>query len=278
MLRSTRVATWIAVVVLGLTARFRPRVARALVAVAIGTLGIAHGATDDATLERVGFRPRGGRATISLVYGSLAIVTFLAARRAPKLAARALSLLSWFHFGRGDANFARACGSDVDARFEAMVRGAIPLFITGDDVRSRAIASATVACAARHALAGRYADAADLALPTGLLLAIAPRLGFGIYFGAWHSVRHTVLLLERDSRGGSASVRWQRFAWESLPNVAIALGVGALAYAIARASDKPSFGMTNDDESEAIAGALILAITVPHEIAVGIIERRARLA
>ena len=122
MLRSTRVATWIAVVILGLIARFKPRAARAIVAVAIGTLGIAHGATDDATLERVGFRPRGGRATISLVYGSIAIVTFFAARRAPKLAARALFVLSWFHFGRGDANFARACGSHVDANFEALAR------------------------------------------------------------------------------------------------------------------------------------------------------------
>jgi len=278
MLRSTRVATWIAVVILGLIARFKPRAARAIVAVAIGTLGIAHGATDDATLERVGFRPRGGRATISLVYGSIAIVTFFAARRAPKLAARALFVLSWFHFGRGDANFARACGSHVDANFEALVRGAIPLFIAGDDVRSRVTASATVAYAARHALAGRYADAADLALPTALLLAIVPRLGFGIYFGAWHSVRHTVLLLERDSRGGNARVRWQRFARESLPNVAIALGVGALAYALSRAGDKPSFATMDDAENEAIAGALILAITVPHEIAVGIIERRARLA
>lgn len=278
MLRSTRAATWLAVIVLGLFARFQPRVARAIVSVAIGTLGIAHGATDDATLVRVGFRPRGGRATISLAYGSLAIVTFLAARRAPKRAARALQLLSWYHFGRGDANFARACGSRVDARFEAVVRGAIPLLVAGDDSRSRAFAGAIFACAARHALAGRYADAIDLALPAGVLLASAPRLGFGIYFGTWHAVRHTVLLLERDARGGTARTRWQRFARESMPNVAIAASVAALACALVRSKGTTADAMVKDDANEAIAGALILAITVPHEIAVGIIERRARTA
>ena len=274
MLRGTRVATWIGIVVLGLTARLRPQVARVIVAVAIGTLGIAHGATDDATLVRVGFRPRGGRTMISLVYGTLAVLTFLAARRAPKLAARALVVLSWFHFGCGDANFARACGSPSDARIEALVRGALPLFIAGSDTRSRAFASAAFGYAARHAIAGRYADAADVALPTGLLLAVAPRLGFGIYFGAWHAVRHTVLLLERDSRGGTKGERWLRFAQESAPNVAIALGIGALAFGLVRASDTATLERTN--ENEAIVGALILAITVPNEIAVGIIERRAR--
>ena len=278
MLRTTRAATWAAVIALGLAARLKPRVARAIVAVAIGTLGIAHGATDDATLVRVGFRPRGGRVTISLAYGSLAIVTFLAARRAPKLAARALQILSWFHFGHGDANFARACGSQVDARFEAAVRGAIPLFIAGNDPQSRAIASGAVAFGIRHALAGRYADAVDLALPAGLLLASEPRLGFGIYFGLWHAVRHTMLLLERDARGGSTRTRWQRFARESAPNVAIALAGGILAYALARANGSTRVAMVGDGANEAIAGALILAITVPHEIAVGIIERRTRTA
>lgn len=278
MLRSARAGTWIAVVVLGLTARLQPRVARGIVAVAIGTLGIAHGATDDATLVRSGIRPRGGRVAISLAYGSLALMTFLAARRAPEFAARALGLLSWFHFGRGDAHYARACGSRVDARFEAIVRGAIPILIAGNDARSRAFASGIFAWAVRHTLAGRYADAADLALPTGLLLAVAPRLGFGIYFGMWHAVRHTVLLLERDARGGTARARWQRFARESAPNVAIALGIGALAYVLDRKNESTTLAMVDDDANEAIARALILAITVPHEIAVAIIERRARTA
>ncbi len=277
-LRRTRIATWFAVVSIGALARRSPTSARAIVFPIVATIGIAHGATDDAMLARAGIRPRGGRATISLAYGTLAVATFALARRNPRLASRALALVSHLHFGCGDAAFARACGSAIDMRVGAFVRGALPLWIAGTGARSRAVAALATVIAARHALRGRSADALDLVLPSALLLAIPPRLGFAIYFAAWHSVRHTALVIARDARGGDPFARAGRFAWESAPNVAIAIGVAALAFAWERANARRAGAADRlaSADTEAIAGALILAITVPHEIAVRALERRAQ--
>ena len=269
-LRRTRIATWLAVASLGSLASRSPPFARAIVFPIIATIGVAHGATDDAMLARVGIRPRGGRATISLAYGTVAVATFALARRFPQVATRAFAIVSHLHFGSGDAAFARACGSTIDMRVGSFVRGALPLWIAGTDARSRAVAALATVVAARHAIRGRSADALDLVLPSALLLAIPPRLGFAIYFAAWHSVRHTALILARDPRGGGASERAGRFAFESAPNVAIAVGVAALAFAWERTNARGTA------DTEAIAGALILAITVPHELAVRALEQRAR--
>ncbi|GAC1398125.1 MAG: hypothetical protein NVSMB59_18890 [Vulcanimicrobiaceae bacterium] len=272
-LRGTRVATWTSVVVLGIVARRNVALARAAIVVFIATVGIAHGATDDALLARAGVRPRGGRTTISALYGTAAVATFALARRMPGTASRALAALSCYHFGAGDAAFARACGSHDMGVWDTVVRGALPLGIAGRDGRSRAIAALAYLTVARYVAEGRLADALDLALPTALLSATQPRLGFAIYFGAWHAVRHTALILDRDVRGGTPSARYGRFVRESAPNVAIALGVAALAVAWERRAPR----VTRDDAAtEALAGALVLAITVPHEIAVGMLERRSR--
>jgi len=270
IVRSARRATWLAVVMIGMLARVRPRIARTLAFAFIGTLGIAHGATDDALLHRIGYRPRGGRVALSLTYGSLAIVTFIAARRAPKTAARTLFALSWLHFGSGDVAFARACGSGAHPVYESFLRGALPLCIAGTDVRSRGVAMLACLVAARHATRGEYADALDLALPTLLLLLTPRRFGFAIYFGTWHAVRHTALLLERDSRGGTFAGRARRYVRESFGNVAIALTTAAVAFAASPAISTRRAG----GDAEDVIGALILAITVPHQIAVWLFERR----
>lgn len=270
IVRSARVATWLGVVALGSLARVRPRAARAIAFVLVGTLGVAHGATDDATLFRIGVRPRGGRLALSAAYGALAIATFVVARRSPEFAARALFALSWFHFGNGDATFARACGSRGKLAMQTFLRGGPPLCVAETDPRSLGFAGLAALGALGFATRGAFADALDLALPTALLLATPKRFGFAIYFGAWHSVRHTALLLERDSRGGTFRARATRFARESFGNVAIALAAGALAFAL---SPKISLREAAPD-NEDVFGALILAITVPHQIAVLLFEGR----
>ncbi len=245
----------------------------------VGSVGIAHGATDVDAVQRIGIRPRGGRWTLSIAYGLLAIATFALARRSPKRAARALLGLSVWHFGSGDVAFAAACGSRVRGIAESLVRGAMPLFIAGRSPRSLAAAALAAGWSASHLRTARYDDALDFAIPTALLLAAPPRLGFGIYFGAWHSVRHTALLLERDTRAGSERDRALRFARESAPNVAIAVLAGIIAYAL----DRRGFGaatasppsMQAERSRENVVGALILAITVPHQIAVTLLERDA---
>ena len=269
-MRDARIATWFAVFALGTLAKVWPNAARAVAFALVGTLGVAHGATDDTNLHRIGYRPRGGRFALSAAYGTLAIATFVLARRAPDLAGRALFALSWLHFGSGDAAFARACGGRDRFSTEAFVRGALPLCIAGTGSGSRAVAAVAALAALAHVARGRVADALDLTIPTTLLLATPERFGFAIYFGAWHSVRHTALLLERDARGGSLAVRAGRFARESFGNVAIALAAGVLAFI---ASPKISVRRADVDHED-VFGALILAITVPHQLAVWLFERR----
>ena len=270
IVRDARVATWFAAGALGALATVRPQIARAIAFALVGTIGIAHGATDDALLHRLGYPPRGGRLALSAAYGALAVATFVAARRAPKIASRALFAVSWLHFGSGDAAFARACGSRLAMAPETVLRGAIPLCIAGSGARSRAVAAVAAVAALRHGARGDRASALDLALPAALLIAAPARLGFGIYFGAWHAIRHTALLLERDARGGTPVARALRFARESIGNVAIALATAAVAFALSPKIAPRDAAVDRDD----VFGALILAITVPHQIAVWLFERR----
>ncbi len=269
IVRGTRVLTWVCTPNLGVLARVRPRTARALTLALVGTVGIAHGATDVGALGRIGFRPRGGAATLSIGYGVLAVATFVTARRMPKLASRALYGLSAWHFGSGDLAFARAASSAVHGVPDALLRGVMPLSISGTVGASYAVASATALRAAWHLRAGEPADALDLAIPTVLLLGSKPREGFAVYFGAWHALRHTALLLARDPRGGSERERSLRFARESTPNTLIAIAAGVVAYFL----DRRSSAMRAADDD--VFGALILAITVPHQLAVGLLERHA---
>ncbi len=277
IVRRARLMTWAAVATLGVLARVRISIARVIAFTFVGSVGIAHGATDVDILERIGLAPAGGKRTLSVAYGLLALTTFVIARRVPELAGRALLGLSLWHFGSGDVAFARACGSRVRGKCESVVRGTMPLFIAGTGRRSAAVATLAFARAVAHVRDGEFADALDLALPAALLLAIPPRLGFAIYFGAWHSIRHTALLLERDVRHGNGRERALRFARESLPNVFIAVLSGAIAYALDRR--KPAAGLMRPSRSNGrkddVFGALILAITVPHQIAVTLFERHA---
>jgi hypothetical protein len=269
MIRTARALTWLATGVLGALALGRPPLARAVATALVATVGIAHGATDDAMLARIGIVPPRGRRLVSLLYGLLALGTFRAARRSPKSASRALFTLAWLHFGAGDAAFARACGSRSHGALAALIRGAPPLCIGGRGARSNAVFAAALCSAAGHALVRAYADALDIALPAVLLYAMpvqSSRLGFTIYFGAWHAPRHLALILARDPRGGTSQQRLARFLLEALPNVALALAFGGVAYVLG--------GSGSADED--FAGALILAITVPHQLAVWLLERDAR--
>jgi hypothetical protein len=217
-------------------------------------------------LERLRIGP--GRLKISIAYGIVAIGVYAIARRFPLAGTRALHAVSWAHFGSGDAAFARHCGSRGIEPLEAFARGGVPLSIGGRGARSAW--SFVVACAygAFGLARGEAADALDVALPAAVLYATPARLGFGVYFATWHSPRHLALILERDPRGGSYLQRFARFARESAPNVAVASAFGALAFAFdgARAP------------REDLVTALILGITIPHQIAVWILEYRSRAA
>jgi hypothetical protein len=264
--RGARAATWAACGTLGAATLVAPKLARALVVGLTTTIGIAHGATDAAMLERLRIGP--GRLNISIGYGIVAIGVYALARRFPFAATRALRAVSWAHFGSGDAAFARHCGSRGIEPLEAFARGGVPLSIGGRDPRSAWSFVAACVYAALGAVRGDAADALDVALPAAVLYAAPARLGFGVYFATWHSPRHLALILERDPRGGSYLERFTRFARESAPNVAVASAFGALAFA---------FDRTRAPREDLVT-AIILGITVPHQIAVWIVEYRTRVA
>jgi hypothetical protein len=262
--RGARFATWIALPAIGALAKRSPDAARLLLVALIGTIGIGHGANDDAILARLEPDLPGGRVTISASYGVLFTTVFALAMRFPSTAERGLAMLSVWHFGNGDAALARAAGSRSRSPFEALVRGLVPLTISSERMRAwRALPA--LGYAAFHAYRGESADALDVALPAVTLALTPAPFGFASYFGAWHAPRHLAVVLQRDERGGSARERFVRFVRESLRNLAISGIIGAVSYALLRHRDPHE-----------IFVALTLGVTVPHEAAVWYAERAAR--
>ncbi len=256
MIATARQATWLALPLLAGLGRISPGFARAVTFLLVGTVGVAHGANDDLILSRLLPATPGGRNTISLAYGATAFGVFALAQRVPQTATRALSLLSAFHFGSGDAAFARACMPAAGSHpVDAIVRGLIPLTI---DRRRRPMLIVAAVCAVVHAFRERRADALDIAVPAATLALASESLGFAAYFAAWHAPRHLALVIEHDRRGGTPFLRLRTFARESLRNTLLAFALGALALALAR----------RKTPTRSTATALILGITVPHQLAV----------
>jgi hypothetical protein len=262
---TVRRATWIALPLIAGLGRVSPSLARAITFGLVGTIGIAHGANDDRILARLVPRFPGGRTAISLGYFALALGVFALAARAPRSADRALKLLTWYHFGSGDVALARACGTPPPF-IDTFARGAIPLVVTAQGRRTGP--ALALAYALSQLVRGETSNALDVAVPA-VTLAFAPAsLGFATYFGAWHAPRHLALVLERDERAGSFRSRLHTFARESTRNTLLAFAVGAASFALLRDRAEP----------RALATALILAITVPHEGVVWFAERAARRA
>ncbi len=263
--RAMRVATWVALPAVALLARRSSTAARALTGLAIGTLGVAHGASDDLILIRLlpGFP--GGRVAISAAYAAATLGVMAAAWRAPTTADRALSLVTWYHFGSGDVALARVADERESSIFEAFVRGAIPLCGRDTDRRTGmgAIAAATaLACIVR----GDIANALDVALPASVIATASAPFGFATYFGFWHAPRHLALVLARAGSNDGFIRRLTRFSRESARNVGLALALGAVVFARGRNID-----------SKRTFVALTLGVTVPHQLAVWFAERCARL-
>ena len=188
-----------------------------------------------------------------------------AAWRAPATADRALSLVTWYHFGSGDAALARVVDTRKSSIFEAIVRGLIPLYGrgTGRRIGMGAIAAATaLACIAR----GDIANALDVALPAGVIATAPAPLGFAAYFGFWHAPRHLALVLARAGSNDGFLQRLGRFSRESARNIGLAMAFGAVVLTRGRTID-----------SKRTFVALTLGVTLPHQLAVWYAERCARL-
>lgn len=113
--------------------------------------------------------------------------------------------------------------------------------------------------------AGRRREVAELLLLTVTFLVVPPYAAFGVYFGLWHAARHTVRLVALPLPGGAVDLRagLRRYLYgAALPTA------GALALLLA---------VWRTDSSSLLAAQLatLVALTAPHVIVVGGLDRQA---
>ncbi|WP_018334078.1 Brp/Blh family beta-carotene 15,15'-dioxygenase [Actinomycetospora chiangmaiensis] len=123
---------------------------------------------------------------------------------------------------------------------------------------------------------GRRAAAGELALLTALFLVVPPLAAFGLYFGAWHGLRHLARLVALDP-ANAADLGQRRLArpvgrvlrQAALPTTAVLAALGVLL-AVPGLAGRAVEGLVP-------AGlALVLALTVPHMAVVAVMDRRQR--
>jgi Brp/Blh family beta-carotene 15,15'-monooxygenase len=268
-----------------------------LLAVAV-VVGLPHGAVDHllplwngATMDR--------RRWALLLAGYLAAALgALAAMFFEPRATMALLALAALHFGCGEVAVAALRSGRAPSAIRAVavavgvgitiVAGPLALHASVTDVllagihpdlpasvtpgvRIAALVTGLTTGALGVVLAAREGDpvtAAEVATLLTLPLIVPPLAAFAVFFGAWHAPRHTLRLLLEDPRN-AADLRsdrlgrpLRRFLRTAAPTTALAaVGIGVLA-AVA-ASGAP-----------AVALAVLLALTVPHAIAVGWLDIR----
>jgi Brp/Blh family beta-carotene 15,15'-monooxygenase len=255
-------------------------------------LGLPHGAVDHLVPGfRLG-RSTAGTALVAVAYALLALVVLVAFRTWPGPALALFVVLSVAHFGTGETAFhdlhqGRSPSVDV---LGAVAFGAavvvLPLLHHRDAVapvialvvpgstgllpalpsRAGELAVLTVVAVAAgvRVARGRRGPAAELVLLGVAGLVVPPTAFFGIYFGAWHSGRHTARLLIEDpanavdlaaGRLGRPLLRFARTA--ALPTAA---ALGTVLALWATAGGWQAF--------VAADLSVLAALTVPHMLVV----------
>jgi Brp/Blh family beta-carotene 15,15'-monooxygenase len=191
-------------------------------------LGLPHGAVDHLLPAwRLGWRA-GRLALFAAGYALLAAAGYAVFRWAPEASLAVFVVVSAWHFGTGETAFADLRAGRPVRRWPAAAAtvGAVVLLLPlarglGDPAEDVAavlqrlapswngMAAAGVAVPALAAAGGllvllllrrrRFLEAVELATLLLLGLVVPPLAAFGVYFGAWHSVRHLARVLAEDS-------------------------------------------------------------------------------
>ncbi|MDG4811123.1 Brp/Blh family beta-carotene 15,15'-dioxygenase [Micromonospora sp. WMMD1120] len=261
---------------------------------------IPHGAVDHLVPRSLpGWRgPR--PVLLALAYAAVAVAAFLVFRAAPGPALLVFLLLSVAHFGAGETAFAdraaarprrrdpltaAAFGAAVVllplahhradlAPLVAEVSGGNPGLPPGPAAAVEVTTLALLAVAAvRRWRRGAASEAADLALLTALVLVVPPTVAVGVYVGGWHAPRHLARMLSTEpanrtdlAAGRLGEPLWRFGRQAALPTLAVLLAL-VLFWPNARWP-----------ESAAVTVMVIAALTVPHALVVGALDRAARLA
>ena len=260
-------------------------------------VGLPHGAVDHLVPFWTGWIRRSVASTVAVLLGYVAVagLTWVGLHWAGSVVLPLLLLVSVLHFGAGDLMAERdgeprarqqpALGLAVAvlARGGPVVAGpllvwpeqaaraltSVQLTFTMPAPWLRALAALVVAaCVVSTALAGlrsgRPGTASEVVLLAALFVAVPPLAAFGIYFGAWHGLRHTARLIVRDPRNhadlaaGRLLRPVRRFGFSAaLPT----LVAGASAAALVVVAGQHA-GLTGT------VFTVLLALTVPHLVVV----------
>lgn len=266
--------------------------------------GLPHGAVDH-LVPRWWLGARAPRMPVVLItYAATVAGSYLAFQAWPLAAVIGFVIISGWHFGSGETGFSDLrAGRAVPHR---VLRGlahvttalALPTLLHADAVlpllsavvqrpvelgpdARRALGAVAVlavglvvAGVANELVAGRRAEAIDLTLLLALAVLVSPLAAFGVYFGAWHSVRHLARTLVDAPANGDDLARGRllpplaRFAREAVGPALVSLVVILALWHAA------------DGWRGFAAGylALLAGLTVPHLIVVGWADRRRALA
>lgn len=135
----------------------------------------------------------------------------------------------------------------------------------GATVPAVLLAVITAAGLALAAAAGRrrlHREAAEVLTLLVLFLATPPLIAFGVYFGAWHALRHTRRLVDLLAPGGDRRTQALAFARAAAAPTAGATCVLILLWTLRADADVVVTGI-----------ALLFALTFPHVLVVAALDR-----
>ena len=265
-------------------------------------LGLPHGAIDHLVpAYRLRWRPV-RMVLFALGYAALAGVAYAAFRAVPAAALAVFVAVSAWHFGSGETAFADLrTGRPVRGRITAatVVGAAVVLVPLARGLADPAgetaalvggvapgwsppapgvlqlvvlVVAAAAACLGIALLRRRrWLEAAELSVLLVLVLGAPPLVAFGVYFGAWHSVRHVARMVAEapanaaDLADGRLPAPLARFATPAgLPTSAV---LAALAVLWSAAGGWQGLVVAHLP--------LLAALTLPHVLVVAWLDRQA---
>ena len=264
-------------------------------------IGLPHGAVDHLVPFWTGWVRRSllSMLVVLLGYVSVAVLTWAGLHWAGALVLPLLLVVSVLHFGAGDLMADHDDDPDgrplpggalvvgVLARGGPVVAGpllvwpaqadralaAVQLDFTLPALWVRALLAVVVAaCVLAHAVTSlrtrQHRSALEVVLLALLFVAVPPLAAFGIYFGAWHGLRHTARLVARDPRNhadlaaGRLLRPLRRFGVSAaLPTLVAGVSAAALVHLAGQRAAPTGTVFT-----------VLLALTVPHLVVVAALD------
>jgi len=264
-------------------------------------IGIPHGAVDHLIAIKESSRVK--LILVMAVYVAIAVLAAVAIFHWNAWGFRLVLVMSFLHFGFGDAAFINELDKLASRRklgkltqtLYALSAGSIPVLIPLTQKSSTSALSRvhsdliswagnldnqirlfvlliSIAALGGLALANRYREISDLLLLGILALVAPPLVAFAVYFGCWHAIRHTArltLLLPKSisfANSGEASKSFWAAVLPGLPALLLTLAVAVLTLAGRKDINSNYFWTLL---------VIVWALTVPHMMVTARIDKKA---